>query len=117
MAWEQLYKAFPTGMTIFNETGMTSISDLQNNPDIEVVSKDKFKMARNMIISTNKEVFGKNGEFAVLCDYDVYDNVIHPDPDNIPLNVYGMAMVNDFLAYNDVDFNPRIDETEIYTGE
>ena len=105
MAWEQLYNAFPTGAGEFDDIGFITIQDLQENPEIEAVSRTTCKMARDMTTEWNKEVFGPNGEYAIINQYDVYGFMEHPDPYVRPLNVYGMQMINDYIFFHDIDFD------------
>jgi len=100
MAWEQLNRIWRGDTLFFNETGPISIQELRSRPEIGYVTRERNIYAREMIIRQEKEVYGKDGEFAILQEYDVYADEPHPDLTCFPLSVYGMAMVNDYKAFH-----------------
>ena len=92
MAWENKELMFPDG-TIPTDSNLT-LDDLifQN---IDVVSYDVFRMAREMIIQQEKLIWTKEGSFSRQEIYNVYQ---HPLPQGeSALNVFGAKMLNNHL--------------------
>ena len=106
MAWENLAKIYGQNVTFnFNETGPISLEQMRNNEELQAVSKNNAKFARQMIIQYNKDAFGRNNEYAHIVTYDINDTLEHVDPVHYPLNVYGTAMINDYITLNNITFD------------
>lgn len=106
MAWEDLADRYKqTAVFNFNETGLISLEQMKNSEELQIVSRDNAKFARQMIIQYNKDVFGRNNEYAHIVTYDINNTLEHVDPLHYPLNVYGTAMINDYITLNNIKFN------------
>lgn len=98
MAWDLIKKQFPNGKYFKEIDGFVTGEFLEQNfPDVEVVTLDDIHTARNMVIKEESYIYGKNNEYAVGVNYDVYNDTPHVDIFERPLNVYGMAMVNGYI--------------------
>lgn len=101
MSWELFKRSFPEGIEVENY-GFQTAESLEQQPEIAGVIVKDFETARHMIIRNNSYIFGKNNEYAHGIDYDIYSGMEHPDQRFLPLSVYGMKMVKDFMVYNDI---------------
>lgn len=57
-----------------------------------------------MTIKKERYLWHSNGELEIINLYDIYSQVPHASLNVFPLNVYGMAMINDYLAINNIQF-------------
>lgn len=103
MAWEKLTSQYPNEIVVSNEFGEIDRHGWENSPDIKVISLTSTSTARDMVIQTVTHLFSKNNDYMRGIDYDVYAGVTHPDPCVYPLNVYGMAMLQDYLIMNGIE--------------
>lgn len=99
MAWEKANKIFPFGYADLPD-GNYIPNNLLKDSKIKTIYKDVDRFARHMIISTERYVWGDEGEFAIVAPYDVYNCTRHVDFNYLPLSVYGQSMVNSYLAIN-----------------
>lgn len=99
MSWEKFETSFPSGAQTI-EYDMVTAEQLRANPDIIAITVPLHHMARDMQTDDCLYIFGANNEYAVKQIYNVYDGVIHLDRYHYPLNVYGAAMVQDYLDFN-----------------
>ena len=97
MAWEKFENNFPHGVE--TNFGFATADMLRQRPDIGVVTVSLATPARNMNIKEELIIYGKDNELAVGREYDINKEISHPDT-IYPLNVYGTAMLRDYLAYN-----------------
>lgn len=97
MAWEKFEKNFPYG--IETNFGFTTADALRQHPEIGVATISLATPARNMTIKEDLLIYGKDNELAIAREYDIDNEILHPDT-IFPLNVYGTAMLRDYLAYN-----------------
>ena len=102
MAWEHADIIFPSGFNIIDGE-FVSNEELKSS-NIDAIYKDQDKQACNMIIEKLRYTWRKNGQLEIDKLYDVYGKVPHATTNIRPLNVYGMAMVNDYLAINNIQF-------------
>ena len=98
LAWELIEKIYPLGRD-FNNIGFADANFLRENSNIEIVTCTDNKVARDMIIQTITYTFTKDNQFSSNIDYDICFTAPHVDPLAYPLNVYGMAMVQDYNNY------------------
>lgn len=96
MSWERFENDFPDGVE--TNQGFFTADDLRNSP-LGVVSVFIRTPAREMNIKEQTIVYGKDNEEAVFIDYDIENEIDHPDIVH-PLNIYGTAMLRDYLQYN-----------------
>lgn len=97
MAWELIKELFPCGQK-FADLPNDVTGDMLDNSNLTFVWYTQPLMAREMAISQHTYAFSKDNAYMAGVDYDVYKGTDHPDPLVYPLNVYGAAMVNDFIA-------------------
>lgn len=100
MSWEHINTIFPEGLVRINDqTISTEEIKKQNLPYITMNQDAKL---RSIKTKEYTYVWGKDGEYAEIVNYDVYKVLPHPDPDHLPLNEFGQLMVNNYFYLNDV---------------
>ena len=100
MSWEHINTIFPEGaINIDGDVISTEEIKKQNLPYV-VISQSK--ALRNIKIKEYSNVWGKDGEYAEIINYDVYNMLPHPDPEHLPLNEFGQLMLNNYFYLNNV---------------
>ena len=100
MAWETIDQSFPTGEILID--GMpVSIEEFKNN-NFRIIKYGSQDSARNMIIKNKTYAWGDKGEFAIGLDYDLMNIRPHATAES-PTNVYGMAMLYNFIQSNNLE--------------
>ena len=56
--------------------------------------------ARNMLIKTTNVIYTDEDHFHFKTDFDLANIRPHPEEDNRALNIFGEAMLNDYLNYH-----------------
>lgn len=92
MRWKNIDQAFPSG-EIPGEN--ITIRELRNADEPLVI--DTFERAREMVIKKATHIYGPNGEYAQIIDYDVLDTPNHNNDRLTALNVYGHRMIKNYL--------------------
>ncbi len=90
--WENAEKIFPSGTTPDKQLTIEQLKQI--NPPYYTFPFET--LARNMVISKKKYVWGNQGEFALIEDYNLQNLLPHPEIDSA-LNVYGQHMIVDYL--------------------
>lgn len=97
MSWERFERDFPDG--IETTVGFFTAEQLRQQSTFGVISVLLRVPAREMNILEKTIVYGKDNEEAIIINYDIEDEISHPDITH-PLNVYGTAMLRDYLQFN-----------------
>lgn len=116
MSWTHANLIFPLGVVPLPDGNTITVKELQTS-DIQTVYRDEDHFANFDIERITRWIWGKDGEFAKVDIYDVYNQVAHPDPEHYPLNVFGMQMVNDYISTHNIDIHQYdIDAEQMYCG-
>ena len=97
MSWERFKSHFPDGVD--TNFGFLTAEMLQQQDIINVVTVFIYETADNMIVNEQLYIYGKDNEFAIGEEYNINNEIQHID-NTCSLNVYGIAMLKDFLHYN-----------------
>lgn len=97
MSWERFERDFPNGVE--TTAGFFTADQLRQESYIGAITVDIRFPAREMNILEESVVYGKDNEEAVIVNYNINDEISHPDIIH-PLNVYGTAMLRDYLQFN-----------------
>ena len=100
MAWDNVNEIFPTGNVILDDT-VISVNDLKNS-NIPIIQYQSQNFARDMMIEDKTYIWGKDGEFALGFNYDLLNIRPHVTSES-PTNVYGMAMIYNFIQNNNLE--------------
>lgn len=98
MSWELFKQLYPSGAQ--TELGFMTADKLQKASNINVINVPENTLAREMVIGMKDYIIGKDNEFAIGTTYNVYNETQHPDKYACPLNVYGQAMLNNYLYFH-----------------
>lgn len=97
MSWERFERDFPNGVE--TKAGFFTADQLRQIPSIGAITVDLRIPAREMNVLEETVIYGKDNEEALVIDYNLEDEIEHPDIIH-PLNVYGTAMLRDYLQFN-----------------
>lgn len=104
MSWEQADLIFPLGMVQLPNGQLISNEELKHS-DIKTIYHTTSFNARNMLTNRNTYVWGKDGEFTNIVDYNALNLLPRPDYEHPALNVYGMRMLRDYMILHDIETN------------
>lgn len=104
MAWEHADLIFPLGMTVLPDGQIISNKDLQHSK-IETLTHTTSFNARQMLTNTVTDVWGKDGEYARIINYDIFNILPRPDAEHSPLNAYGLRMLRDYMYLHDIELD------------
>ena len=92
MRWKNIDQAFPSGEVPGKDI---TVRELRNTDQPLVI--DTFERAREMATKKSTHIYGPNGEYAQIIDYDALDTPNHNNDRLTALNVYGHRMIKNCL--------------------
>lgn len=103
MAWENAEKIFHQDFVNINNMAVP-VRSLPDS-DVELITDDRYRLARNMLIKSETFAWGSEGEFAVRTNYDIMNALPRPEQDIPALSCYGMRMLRDYCIMNNINLN------------
>ena len=101
MAWDNADVIFPEGYAVLPDGTTINNEDLKES-GIKTISRGSSLMARKMVVQNATTLWGDNGEYALITEYELNNYFPELELDVSPLSLYGKAMLLDHLTQNDI---------------